>query len=316
MDNKKTSSPITLTIDLTNKCNNKCPKCVTRFKNSETLSYKFIVNLLYDLKKLGVRGIQITGGGEPLLHPRIVDIIELGNNLGFSIGLVTSGQYVDGLDKKRLLENLKWIRISLDAGTPEHYKETHGLESDKFDRVIKFIYDLCDFKIENNIPVTIGASYLVSLWDKDREEEDIHKAVEILQIPGFDYLQVKQYHGNKIEIDYLDKTKMISNINLYNTFKTRRYNRNYKYCHGAHFTTSISADGKLYVCCHLKNEELYPIADLNKESILDVWNSKKMLDIIKDLDISKCISNCKYNTLNCVLEDAIRKNKSFHKDFL
>jgi len=321
IDTGKTIAPITLTLDLTNICNNKCPKCVTRFKNKDTLDYKFIINLFYDLKELGIKGIQITGGGEPLLHPRVVDIVELGNSLGFSMGLVTSGQYVEGIDRERLIRNLKWIRISLDAGTPEHYKETHGLDEYKFLRVINFIKSLCAIKIENDLPIIIGASYLVSLWDKEREEEDIHEAVKKLQIQGFNYFQIKQFHGNKIEIDYLDKTKKLSwlktfNIELYNTFKTRRYPRNYNYCHGAHFTTSISADGKLYACCHLKNEEMYPIADLKKVSILHIWNSEKMLDIIKDIDINKCIKYCKYNTLNYVLENTLQKDKSVHKDFL
>lgn len=316
LDTGKTKSPVTITIDLTNRCNNRCPRCVTRFKNDDILDYKFIVNLFHDLKVLGVRGIQITGGGEPLLHPRLVDIIELGNSLGFSMGLVTSGQCDNEIDILRLLKNLRWMRISLDAGTPEHYKETHGLSEKYFYRVINFIKKLCKEKIKYNLNTIIGVSYLVALWDKSREEEDIHKSVMKLQFDGFNYFQIKQFHSNKTDIDYLEKTKNVSKIDLYNTFKSRRFDRNYDYCHGAHFTTSISASGKLYICCHLKNDELYPLADLNYESIIDIWNSESMLNTIKQLNIDKCIKNCKYNSLNVTLENAIQDNKSQHRDFL
>jgi len=70
------------------------------------------------------------------------------------------------------------------------------------------------------------------------------------------------------------------------------------------------------VCCHYKNNELYPIGDITKQSIKDIWNSKLMLDTLKDIDTKQCIKSCKYNTLNVTLENTLEQSKSRHKDFL
>jgi molybdenum cofactor biosynthesis enzyme MoaA len=91
--------------------------------------------LIEDLKNLDVRGIDISGGGEPLCHPEIAAIIEKFAGC-FDVGLVTNGYALDDTNNKEkarklrqtILTNCAWCRISVDAGSQEIYSLMHGNE--------------------------------------------------------------------------------------------------------------------------------------------------------------------------------------------
>lgn len=75
--------------------------------------------ILDDCAALGVEAIEFTGGGEPTVHPDCMEIIAHAQGLGMKTGLVTNGVK---LAPHPALERLSWLRISLDAGTPEAYE--------------------------------------------------------------------------------------------------------------------------------------------------------------------------------------------------
>lgn len=84
-----------------------------------------IKNVLVELKDIGVKAIEFSGGGEPLTHPSAREIMKFTAELGFGIGLVT-----DGLLLSRILDILNLfnlIRIILYTDTKEVYCKTHGV---------------------------------------------------------------------------------------------------------------------------------------------------------------------------------------------
>ena len=96
----------------TNKCNRNCSfcSCGNRDKTLELETN----DILFDLQRLGeygTRAVTISGGGEPLLHPEINQIIHVLWLSGFEVGLTTNGDYLNTLDD-RSLQVLTWIRIS------------------------------------------------------------------------------------------------------------------------------------------------------------------------------------------------------------
>lgn len=83
---KVLTGPWSVQIDLTNQCNNDCLACWCRSKFlkdkamkpevvKQSLSYEKVIGLIDELDKLGVRDIYFTGGGEPFMHPKILDIM-------------------------------------------------------------------------------------------------------------------------------------------------------------------------------------------------------------------------------------------------
>ena len=84
------------------------------------ISYDKCVEILEDCKELGVRAIQFTGGGEPTTHLDHPKIFQKVIDLGMDLALITNGAILKP-DVVDTLVHAKWVRFSIDAGTPEMY---------------------------------------------------------------------------------------------------------------------------------------------------------------------------------------------------
>lgn len=109
----------------TNYCNFNCYFCKYKKSNKrmnrKTLSLAKTKKFLEEAKLSGSKFLVITGGGEPLLAlKRILQIIELGKNMGFEVRLVTNGFYsstekCEEITKKLKEAGLSKITFSIDA---------------------------------------------------------------------------------------------------------------------------------------------------------------------------------------------------------
>ena len=100
-------------IPIQNACNANCAICITRYrKESEADSFGEKMNILSLTKLQGISldKIEITGGGEPLLHPQINDIIE-GCASFAPTQLYTNGLSIDRLNQESFV-NLRRLCIS------------------------------------------------------------------------------------------------------------------------------------------------------------------------------------------------------------
>lgn len=94
--------------DVTNECNSKCTHCYNlgahdgrRACAGAALSDVERSELLMALREQGVFRL-VVSGGEPLLHPRIFDLLDEARSLGFQVVLYTNGLLVDDEAANRL----------------------------------------------------------------------------------------------------------------------------------------------------------------------------------------------------------------------
>jgi len=140
-------TPISAQLIITNRCNLRCVFCVNQKKidsnyRSLEMSTKVAKSTIKCLSDLGVKGVEFTGGGEPLLHPDVEDIIRYAIDLGITPALVTNGIKLSSVSKD-ILENLDWIRVSINSGRND-YKKIHGLNG--YDLALKGIETKARFK--------------------------------------------------------------------------------------------------------------------------------------------------------------------------
>ena len=108
-------SPISIQIALTAMCQLSCSFCSNKNRTkTETLSYDFVINTLEKFRSCGAKTAEFTGGGDPLLHPQINEIIEHAWTIGYRIGLITNGVALERLTPDSL-RKLHWIRISMNC---------------------------------------------------------------------------------------------------------------------------------------------------------------------------------------------------------
>ncbi len=110
--NKKTIPPVHAQVIPTNRCNLSCKfcSCAKRDKDQQ-LTFDQIHRLAGDLEELGCETITITGGGEPLMHPDIADIILDFCEHNIQVGLVTNGLLLRRLPHDTF-NCITWCRVS------------------------------------------------------------------------------------------------------------------------------------------------------------------------------------------------------------
>jgi len=187
----KTRCPVTVELDLTNACNNKCPKCPGHRPDNAYIARDFVVDIIDQLHAVGVKGIVLSGGGEPIIHRDFIDIVKHIKSSRIDAGLVTSGQRTF-LDEQMedLVKSLVWLRISLDAGSPEVYKITHGLDRNKYEAALDFTRKAVLAREKTNSQCKIGVGYLTG-WGFDGEIEDYERAAMLCVEMGLDYFQIR-----------------------------------------------------------------------------------------------------------------------------
>lgn len=117
-------------------CNAKCPNCP--YTNSQIRAdYKdrpFMEERTFKIiaDQCGEHGawVRISGGGEPMLHPKAVDLLEYAKKVGAKVGLITNGSLFSTESITKLLDaRVDMIEFSVDAGDPETYgKVRRGLK--------------------------------------------------------------------------------------------------------------------------------------------------------------------------------------------
>lgn len=98
--------PITVSIELTNKCNLKCKHCYGSFQSKGIeMPLSNIKKLLYDLENLGVRNIEFSGG-DISVYPYLYETLKTAYSLNFSaIILLTNGIFMDKEVKDIIAKN-------------------------------------------------------------------------------------------------------------------------------------------------------------------------------------------------------------------
>lgn len=117
--------PILCNYYVTYRCNAKCGFCDIWEQPSPMISMDEAERNLDDLKRLGVRVVDFTGG-EPLLHARIGDLLAMAKDRGFITTLTTNGL----LYPKRASElagKVDMLHFSIDSSREEEHNASRGI---------------------------------------------------------------------------------------------------------------------------------------------------------------------------------------------
>ena len=144
---KKITAPLYVRIKPTNKCSHNCFFCIYNPKFSsihpesnrmDEIPLEKMMEILDNLEEMGVKAVTYSGGGEPLVHPNITEILEKTLKKKIRLSMITNGQKLEGKSAE-LLWNADWIRISLDYHNAKLFSKIRNKPKKDF------------YKVKNNI---------------------------------------------------------------------------------------------------------------------------------------------------------------------
>lgn len=129
--------PVHVQLVLSDLCNQDCSFCAyrmssglsnelfpqgTRKNPNRMIPTAKAEEIIDDCAALGVKAIQFTGGGEPTVHPDHLALFARAQAHGLATALVTNSINLD--PSHPAVRAMKWVRVSVDAGTPQTYART------------------------------------------------------------------------------------------------------------------------------------------------------------------------------------------------
>lgn len=265
-------------------CNARCPHCPcnympeTRKTKEPYLRYEYFKKMADEGAPYGC-AIRVSGYGEPLLNPTIIDSFEYIKSKGLEASLITNGSLLDEAKAKRLFAvNIDAIEISCDSHRKEIYEKIRvGLDFDKVLSNIKNAVNLRD-KMQANTCI------LISIIDQPSRNPDIQGAKEYFE-KIVDKVVVRKY----LTWGLLPSTD-------YGTPYLNPENR--PACPYPFERLLIDSGGTVRLCPY-DNQNLIPaLGHLSKNTIQEIWLGERMRKIREghlkgEFDKIELCNNCK-----------------------
>lgn len=283
--------PISVELSLTNRCNLKCIWCSDnnlrqRQGINKELDKATLMRLFGELKAGGTEGVVLEGGGEPTLHRDFNNIVQSLSEMGLPVGLITNGMTPIPAD---ILELLEWIRVSLDASTPEEFKSLKGYNG--FERVLSNIYNYAEHCS------MVGIGYVVANCNM----YDIETLVLRLRRYGVSYIQFRpvidcpHLAPGDLDLSYLKRYQNLTFSILLDGMQENAQGSNAGLpCQAHSLTTVITANGSVYLCGRLNIYDwMPPIGNIRHHAFSDIWSgAERRRQAVQVRDGRFCKAHC------------------------
>ncbi|HGJ64494.1 TPA: SynChlorMet cassette radical SAM/SPASM protein ScmF [bacterium] len=157
---EKTYHLNTIYFYLTEGCNLACRHCwiAPHYQTAEhkypALDLELFRSILRQAKTMNLSGVKLTGG-EPLLHPQILDIIEIIRAEDLRLTMETNGVLcTPEIAKEISLGKNAFVSVSIDSTDPEIHEWIRGVKG-SFEMAIEGVRNLVRYKLRPQIIMTI-----------------------------------------------------------------------------------------------------------------------------------------------------------------
>lgn len=312
----------------TNRCNQNCDFCAYRsagYSSSEDFSARDeiptakLFEIVDDCAALGVKAIELTGGGEPTMHLAFRELCDRIVQNGMQYGIVTNGVRLP----REAVEQATWVRFSVDAGTRETYAKTRHVGPHHFDDVRDKIRDITTSPRR----ATVGVGFVVTaanwpevLWATKHAKEDGADNIRIsaeFQSEGAAYF--RDFHEQVRDLCRQAVALTDDSFKVFNLYGERiedlmQRSPDKPTCGLQHFVTYIGADQNVYRCCVLAYNRLGLLGSIKDQSFTDLWRSDSAAELLQRFDARTC-PQCMFNGKNRTIAYATHPNPG-HVNFL
>ncbi len=257
--------PELISLEIASSCNLSCIHCpphLKAFKNSVRkfgiMELDLFERLMTEIDSYGERRIALHKDGEPLLHPKIINILErVKKHRNHKVYITTNAHPLKQNVSEAILANqVDVLNFSIGAASKEFYEKVRG---NNFTKVIE--------NIEQFLILRSNSSW------KPRV------IVQIINLPEYPEMEkeikdFKKYWAN-FDVEIQVWKKLTWGVFEGSSNKVKRYP-----CYSLWESTFINSDGKASACC-MDWEQKLLTGDANNNSIKEIWTSELQSDLRK-----------------------------------
>ena len=318
-------APIYIRLKPTNICNHHCSYCTygsgntfQKTNNRDGINHRDVIpwekmrEIINDMGDMGVKAVTLSGGGEPLTYPSIVETMELFDQNNIDTSLISNGELLDG-EVAQKFYNSSWVRISFDSPVREEYCELRGVSPERFERVITNISSFAEHKSKECV---LGINYVVNKWNYNH----VYLAADMLKSLGVDNVKFAAVSDNSPGYHNQIKDEVIKQIHdakekleddafcIINNYENDWMDKNLaapdlENCYTCKFVTVIAADQKIYLCHTRAYDSRAVVADLKEGSLKELWFSDDVQNKLQNINPKiNCKNYCAYESRNKLLQ--------------
>lgn len=315
-------APIYVRVKPTNRCCHNCYFCVYRNEYSgmhdlsdqkSEIPKDKLLEILQDFKTMGVRALTYSGGGEPLIYPNIVEIMEKTLEYGIDLSIITNGQLLDG-KRADILKNAKWVRISMDYYDESSFSESRKQKPYFFNKIVENINNFSAGK-NKNCDLTVNFIITKENYNKIYEAAELLKnlGVEIVRFSPVWTKDFFEYHY-PISEQVFESLKLIrkdldcDTYKIFDSYSIKKDQcvREYEKCYFMQIVPVIAADCNVYNCHNKSYTEDGLIGSLKDQSFSSLWFSEKTKKHFETFNPKNCCNcQCANDSKNIIIRDLI-----------
>ncbi len=318
-------APIYMEVSPVSYCNHRCIFCGVDFAMTarHKLETETTCARLAEMAGLGVRSLMFAGEGEPLLHEELPRLVGTAKRAGIDVSITSNGSLGTPDLWAELLPSLTWLRFSLDAGSAPVHAQVHGVAPKVFERTVASIAQALEQRAAAQLPVTIGAQFLVLPENID----DLENAMDLAGRLGLDYLALKSYslHPQMVKKkDVLYQAEMVARIGelvrrkqpglatnlIFRQDSMASYQEQaprFGHCHALPFWAYLASDGNVYTCSVFLGQEEFKAGNIYEQDMEGVFFGEARRRSVEygsqGLDVcAQCRVNCRMARINEFLD--------------
>ena len=290
-----------ISIEILQRCPNRCIYCSSHSNPQAThiISFEIIKNIIDDAKSLGCKTVCLSGG-EPFLHPQILDIISYIAKQQLICYVYTSGIYMkDEVYSSLPNEYIEAIRgmvdkviFNVEADSSALYDQIMGTDVGGFDMMKKSINDCVSsgLVVETHVvPMQVNFKHLKSVFEMCYQlgVSKVSILRLVLQGRALVNLSLVKLTGK----DSREVTKLIKALKEAYKGKVRiglpYSDSNCRiYCKAASDKINVRYDGNVYPCEVFKDDLLNAKLGCEpdnvwKDSFYDIYKSSPYLNVVR-----------------------------------